>query len=356
MSWGSDMRKALFTLAAVATVTMSGCTSIGPSSIDYSRTGFNEAIQRTDGQQLLLNIVRQRYNDPVMFLEVTAVSSSMSRSSNANLSGFFPGGLGAKESYTGGLGGSLTESPLIFYAPNTGEKFVRQILTPIDLRTISLLLQSGWSIERVLLIAADSINGLRNNVAGDNEYPVLAKQLRTLQRSNRLSFAIERDANGLDVLAMIPTPGTASEKSYQEVCRILNLPADGRPIRLQLGLGDASVQSATVMLATRSLYSSFYFLGNGVIASQRDLSEGIAQNRNINGSLFDPDKGDLFRVRSSNGEPDRAAVKVRYRDEWFYVSESDQDSRTTFALMSMLLMLQGGDVTRMTPLVSLSPR
>lgn len=335
---------------------LAGCTSIGPASIDYSRTGFNEAIQRTDAQQLLLNIVRQRYNDPVMFLEVTAVSSSMSRSGNMNLSGFFPTGLGVKESYNGGLGGSLTESPLIFYAPNTGEKFVRQILTPIDLRTISLLLQSGWSIERVLLIAADSINGLRNNVTGDNEYPALAKHLRTLQRNNRLAFAIERDANGLDVLAMIPTPGTANEKAYQEACRILRLQADGRPIRVQLGLGDPSAQSATVMLATRSLYSAFYFLGNGVIASQRDLDEGIAQNRNIKGSLFDPDRGEVFKVQSSRGEPDRAAVKVRYRDEWFYVVESDQDSRTTFALMSMLLMLQSGDVARMSPLVSLTPR
>ncbi|MEY4358278.1 MAG: hypothetical protein RL469_1604, partial [Pseudomonadota bacterium] len=101
---------------------------------------------------------------------------------------------------------------------------------------------------------------------------------------------------------------------------------------------------------------SFYFLGNGVIASSRDLEEGIAQNRSIAGSIFDPDKGDLFRVKSSKGEPERAAVKVRYRDEWFYVGESDQDSRTTFALMSMLLMLQGGDVNRMSPLVSLSPR
>jgi hypothetical protein len=348
-------KSGLAALALVATL-VSGCTSIGPVSIDYSRTGFNEAIQRTDAQQLLLNIVRQRYNDPVMFLEITAVSSSMSRSGNLNLSGFFPSGFGARESYTGGLGGSMTESPLVFYAPNTGEKFVRQILTPIDLKTISLLLQSGWSIERVLLVAADSINGLRNNVAGDNEYPVLAKHLRSLQRANRLAFAIERDANGADVLAMIPTPGAANEKAYQEACRILNIRPDGKPIRVQLGLGDPTNPSATVMLATRSLYSAFYFLGNGVQASSRDLAEGVAQNRNIDGTIFDPGKGDLFKVRSSRGAPERAAVKVRYRDEWFYIGESDQDTRTTFSLMSMLLMLQGGDVNRMTPLVSLTPR
>ena len=72
-------KSGLAALALVATL-VSGCTSIGPVSIEYSRTGFNEAIQRTDAQQLLLNIVRQRYNDPVMFLEITAVSSSMSRS------------------------------------------------------------------------------------------------------------------------------------------------------------------------------------------------------------------------------------------------------------------------------------
>lgn len=331
---------------------LAGCVSIGPRGLELSRTEFNSAIQRTDGEQLLLNIVRQRYNDPVMFLEVASVSSSISRSASLNLSGFFPGG-GSPDSYNGGVGGSYSDSPLVFYSPNTGERFVRQILTPIDLRTISLLLQSGWSIERVLLVAGDSFAGLKNTTAGTSDYRALVDHLRTLQRSDQLSFALET-YNNIDILAMIPTAAAISSEAYKEACRLMNFPADGRPIRVQLGIGDRPDPSSYVFLATRSLYSSFYFLSNGVEAPAGDLSDGVLQRRRLDGGVFDR-SGDLFRVQTSAGKPADAAVKVRYRDQWFYIPSTDPDSRTTFALLSMMLMLQSGDTARMAPLISLSP-
>ena len=69
---------------------LAGCASVGPRGIELSRTDFNVAIQRTDAEQLLLNVVRQRYSDPVMFLDISSVSSSMSRSANLSLSGVQP--------------------------------------------------------------------------------------------------------------------------------------------------------------------------------------------------------------------------------------------------------------------------
>ncbi len=343
-----------FALGAVATVSLalSGCVSIGPRGLELSRTEFNSAIQRTDGEQLLLNIVRQRYNDPVMFLEVASVSSSISRSASLNLSGFFPGG-GSPESYNGGIGGSFSDSPLVFYSPNTGERFVRQILTPIDLRTISLLLQSGWSIERVLLVAGDSFAGLKNTTAGAGDYRVLVDHLRTLQRADQLSFALET-YNNVDILAMIPTATALATEAYKEACRLMNFPADGRPIRVQLGIGERPDPNSYVFLATRSLYSSFYFLSNGVEAPARDVGDGVLQKRRLEGGVFDRG-GDLFKVQTAAGMPADAAVKVRYRDQWFYIPATDPDSRTTFALLSMMLMLQSGDTARMAPLISLSP-
>ncbi len=341
-------------LGAVATVSLvlAGCVSIGPRGLELSRTEFNSAIQRTDGEQLLLNIVRQRYNDPVMFLEVASVSSSISRSASLNLSGFFPGG-GSPESYNGGIGGSFSDSPLVFYSPNTGERFVRQILTPIDLRTISLLLQSGWSIERVLLVAGDSFAGLKNTTAGAGDYRALVDHLRTLQRADQLSFALET-YNNVDILAMIPTASALATEAYKEACRLMNFPADGRPIRVQLGIGERPDPNSYVFLATRSLYSSFYFLSNGVEAPAGDVGDGVLQRRRLEGGVFDQG-GDLFKVQTSAGMPADAAVKVRYRDQWFYIPATDPDSRTTFALLSMMLMLQSGDTARMAPLISLSP-
>ena len=195
--------------AVTASLFLAGCVSIGPRGLELSRTEFNSAIQRTDGEQLLLNIVRQRYNDPVMFLEVASVSSSISRTASLNLSGFFPGG-GSPESYNGGVGGSYSDSPLVFYSPNTGERFVRQILTPIDLRTISLLLQSGWSIDRLMECCVDRINGVPNSPVHDIEddswpevsaFRRVAALLKKIQDSGQLRFATEFD-NPLKALSV----------------------------------------------------------------------------------------------------------------------------------------------------------
>jgi len=357
VSWAGDIfLKGLFFARAwliAALLGLGGCVSIGPRSIEMGRTDYNNAIQQTDGEQLLLNIVRQRYNDPVMFLEVSSISSSKSFSQNINLSSFLTSAF-APQSFSGGFGGSITDSPLVFYSPNTGERFVHQILTPIDLRTITLLLQSGWSIERVLLLAGDSINGIRNTEAKDTPYAVLAEKLRTLQRNNKLSFALQVEG-ALTVLSIIPSSDVVDVSAYKEVCEILKIRADGAPIRIAQGIGDPGFSSQHIQLATRPLYSTLYFLSNGVDVPVAAIEARTVQERGAVGGLFDPSLGKLFHVRSSTIEPRNFALRVRYRNEWFYLDETDLDSRTTFTLISALFMLQSGDTSRMTPLVSLSP-
>ncbi len=338
-------------LLVAAGMALSGCTSIGPRGLELSRTAFNTAIQQTDSEQLLLNIVRQRYNDPVMFLEVSSISSSMSRTTNLNLTGMIPGG-GRPNSYTGVLGGGFTDTPLVIYSPNTGERFVRQMLTPIDLRTISLLLQAGWSVERVLLVAGESFAGHANTTQDSADFRVLVDHLRTLQRAEQLTFAFEVQ-NKMDTLVMTPSASARNTDAYQQACRMMNVPADGRPIAIRLGVGERVESQPHVGLATRSLYASLFFLSSGVEGPATDFASGVLRPRALSGGPFDGG-GDLFRVRASSTEPRDSAVKVRYRNEWFHLAATDLDSRTTFALLSMMLTLQGGDMTRVTPLITVS--
>ena len=61
----------------------------------------------------------------------------------------------------------------------------------------------------------------------------------------------------------------------------------------------------------------------------------------------------IFRVRASESEPEFASVKVFYRNRWFYIDDRDADSKTTFALVSMLQMLQSGETSAITPLITL---
>jgi len=64
----------------------------------------------------------------------------------------------------------------------------------------------------------------------------------------------------------------------------------------------------------------------------------------------------LFQVRSSSQEPEHAAVKVFYRNSWFYIADDDASSKVTFALVSMITMLQSGNSAKITPLITLPAR
>jgi hypothetical protein len=74
------------------TILLGACAQMGPQVLETGRPQYNIAVQQTEAQQLLLNIVRQRYNDPILFLDVTSISSGFSRGVNANLLSSFGSG------------------------------------------------------------------------------------------------------------------------------------------------------------------------------------------------------------------------------------------------------------------------
>jgi hypothetical protein len=330
-------------LALVCAVALSGCAQLGPKYLAAGRPLYNEAVQQTDAQQLLLNIVRQRYNDPVLFLDVTNISSKATYSVTSNVTAFLPfSGLSSSGSLEPEIGPRLEDSPLIFYTPNNGEKFVRQVLTPLDPRTLTLVLQAGWSIERVLLLAGESLSGIRN-AAGD-DYRTLAAALRDLQRSGELT--VGTDGATPPTLTLAFSPAAREMPAYQTVCKMLRASCGGEIIALRHGFSAPAAGAPT--LATRSIYAALFYLAEGVDVPPGDAPSGAARARSAAGP-----REDLFHVLTSASEPALAAVKVRYRNVWFYIADNDGDTKVTFALLSMLLTLQAGDTTKAAPLITL---
>jgi hypothetical protein len=348
---------ALKSLIIAVIVILSGCSQLGPQVLTSGRPLYNIAVQETESQQLLLNIVRQRYRDPVLFLDVTSISSGFNRTASAGVSGNT-----ANNSASGTLGGSISESPFITYAPNTGEAFVRQMMTPLDLTTLALVVQAGWSIERTLLIVGDSVNQLRN-VPGDSDpetgylkFHEAVASLRDLQRNGKISLGVEAgEKEDAPDLSLIIAPDAVESEPYLSVCESIKVACDGQPLRLRHALG-MSKDSNTMVLATRSMFSAMFFLSTGVDVPQSHISSGIApRNSIVSGGPFDKaGTGEsLFQVHSSDEEPELARVKVFYRGSWFYIADNDEDSKVTFALISMLVMLQSGNQAKITPLITL---
>jgi len=332
---------------------------MGPQVLTSGRAQYNVAVQQTEAEQLLLNIVRNRYNDPILFLDITSITSGFSRGVNAGLLGSFSSG---NNSGIANLGGDIRENPNIFYVPNSGEKFVRQMLTPIDLRTIALLLQAGWSIERLMLLLGESANQLYNRPAGNqgdqpyNQFLGVADSLRDLQRNRQLVTGLEPGVTEDDLaLVLMVTPDAIDSASYRVVCETLGVACDGEPLRLRQGFG-APTDGNTLALATRSLSSTLYHLSRHVEAPASDIEAGFASPSR---DFDDESSGaavvlrELFHVRSSAEEPESASVKVFYRDTWFYISDADQDSKTTFALLSLLITLKSGDTSGIMPLITI---
>jgi len=44
-------------------ITLIGCSNMGSQAVRKSKTDYNIAIEQTDNEQLLLNLVRLRYRD-----------------------------------------------------------------------------------------------------------------------------------------------------------------------------------------------------------------------------------------------------------------------------------------------------
>jgi hypothetical protein len=344
-------------IAVTVAIFLGGCAQLGPRVLTSGRPLYNIAVQETESQQLLLNIVRQRYRDPVLFLDVTSISSGFNRQASAGILGST-----SNNSLGGTLGGSISESPFITYAPNMGEAFVRQMMTPLDINTLALIVQAGWSIERTLLIVGESVNQLRNTPSDTNPqtgylmFHQAVSSLRDLQRAGKLSLgaeSVEDDAEPR--LSLLVAADAVNSEPYRKVCESLRVACDGRPLKLRQAIG-ASTDDETMVLATRSLFSAMYFLSQGVEVPAADAAARLASNSSVvAGGPFDKEgTGEtLFRVHSSAEEPELAAVKVFYRGSWFYIADNDSDSKVTFALVSMMVMLQSGNTAKITPLITI---
>src|SRR5688500_17590332 len=131
---------------------LAACQTVGPRSLQYGRGQYNVAIHRTNGEQILLNLVRLRYRDAPLFLDVTSVSSSLSLELGSEVGGTIgPVAAGGGVATPAGRVNYI-ERPTITYAPLQGQRFGQQFLSPMDLRGLLLLYHSGWSIDRIFKV------------------------------------------------------------------------------------------------------------------------------------------------------------------------------------------------------------
>ncbi|MEI9935769.1 MAG: hypothetical protein WDO69_00960 [Pseudomonadota bacterium] len=382
-----------------------GCSQIGPATIANGRFDYNEAIVRSFDDQMLLNLVRLRYQDSILFLDLTSVVASYSREAtvgaSSNATSEKPN-LASPASLALGASGGVTwsESPTISYAPLQGEDFAKRLLAPIQPSSILLLSRSGWGLERLLVCTVQQLNELPNGtsiggvaprrVSHFLEFGRVAQLLRELQEDGYIQ--INTLANQPDQVAITAGPLPMDEAARQRAAEILSLlkvtrpkaPGSEEPAKLARPANAAPAVNGTelpavapaeapvtlesagfprdparVMLTGRSVLGVMTFLAQHVEVPPEHLRQGLAhQTLGRDGKPFDWNEisRGMFRVHSSSSHPDHAFLEVHYRGYWFYIDDTDLESKSTYTLLAQLFSLQSASGTMQAPVLTIPAR
>jgi hypothetical protein len=353
--------------AMLAVLPLVGCSGFGPRALEFNRNQYNMAVQQTNAQELLLNLVRLRYRDSPFFLQVASVSANLTFSGGIGATGEIPSGGPNVVTLNGTV--ALEESPTMTYTPLQGEQFVKQMLEPVELEILLLLSYSGWSVERALRLLVQSINGVPNAPTASGPTPELVPKferflrvchlLRYLQQRGLLDLSTAPEAvlggaktKANRIFLLLP-PEAMDLPETRELLEILGL-TPGRPYyEIVSRVGPPDPERISVI--PRSITAAMFYASQGVEVPRRHEEEGrVTVTRDAAGAPFDWSRvtGDLIRIRSG-GKPTGAYVAVEYRGHWFYIEDPDLQSKSTFALLQMVLALQAGDVPSTGPVLTL---
>ena len=142
---------------------VSGCSGLGPGFLGQDRIDYNVAISESWKEEMMLNLVKLRYGDAPVFLDVASIISQYQVQGSVNLNGSWfnaPSSVYPAQ-MIGGIG-SYADRPTVTYSPMVGERFARSLMSPVPPGAVISLIQAGYPADLVLRLTVHSINGLEN--------------------------------------------------------------------------------------------------------------------------------------------------------------------------------------------------
>jgi hypothetical protein len=106
-----------------------GCASIGPGTVTRDRFDYTGAISDSWKHQMLFNMIKIRYGDAPVFLDVSSVISQYQIAGQINLGTTFNNNPWITSQILGGSG-TYVDRPTITYSPVMGDKFARSLMFP----------------------------------------------------------------------------------------------------------------------------------------------------------------------------------------------------------------------------------
>ena len=391
-------------LILTLTAMLSGCQSaFGPQALERTHPAYNEAIVTSINEQMLQNLVRMRYRDVPFFLEIGSVTASLSLGANAGVDAGI--NFGSGDSLSPSAGVAYADKPTISYTPLQGEDLLKSILSPLQLEDILVLTQSGWNIDRVFGLCFERINNLYNapNASGPTpklepvhkKFGELTDALRILQINQLMEIGIkerqdcikekkictkkklactveeqdcteerevctEEKRNCTDIVVKLAARDDRYKNAFNQIYKLLELDRNKDEFSLSTDfLKLESTQNTQWIVRPRSISGLLYYLSHNVIAPYRHLEDLVTVTRTKDGGTFDwsdTPAGHVFKVMTSKEQPEDAYIATHYRGHWFYIEDTNLESKSTFMLLRQLFDLQAGQKQSTGPTLTLPVR
>jgi len=340
---------------------MAGCVGTGPSSIARDRFDYVTSVSDSWKRQMLLNLLKVRYTDAPVFMDIASVINSYELTGDVNLFGQLAKADAGDQIAGLGVAGRYADKPTITYQPLAGDKFTRSLMLPIPIPSILFLIQSGYPADIVLRICVDSINGFRNSYggpgrpqSGDAKFRELMDAIRESQAAGGLGMKM-KSSTDRQVVVMFLRPSTdeAIAAPVRKVRELLAL--DESADEYSFVYGNYPENNREITILSRSIMQVLIDFSSYIDVPAEDLAEG-----RVYGIKRTPEQEGMFpsllNVRCGPSAPVDAHVSVNYRNRWFWIEDRDKQSKLMFNFMMLLFSLTETGSAQAAPMVTVPAR
>ena len=353
-------RQLLLVTGIASTAMLTGCAHMGPRTIPVDRFDYSTSIADSWKQQTLLNIVKLRYMDLPVFVEVSSIVAGYSMQVGGSIGGVASSSNAIQGNYVSAGGQAIyTDRPTITYLPMTGEKFLRSMITPIDPKNIFSMLQSGYAADFILGLTVESLNGVRNRStsggevrAADPEFVRALQLLREVQSAGAVGLRVEEDkakgSTGVLFFRRDDMPDEVKAKA-DEIRRLLKLP----PGQQKFTLAYSPVRGAEGELSVNSR-SMLQIMG--AFASYLSVPEEHLKDHSAIPAFehLAPDaRQSSVRIYSGKEKPEKPFAAVHYRDYWYWIDDGDWQTKRALTAVMFFFTLSASGGNDQLPLITI---
>ncbi len=323
---------------------IAGCAGIGPSTVTRDRFNYTEAISDSWKHQMLLNMVKIRYADTPVFLDVASVISQYQIAGQINLGATInsnPWSTGQ----TLGATGNYVDRPTITYNPLMGDKFARSLMAPIPPSAILSLVQSGYPVDLVFRSMVGEVNGIRNRFGGvarahgaDPEFYLLIEKMAKIQSAGALGMRITKKGEGqASVLVLRGKRDPATESLKAEVGALLGLNPTENEFNVVYGAIPRNDKELAIL--TRSILEVIIDLAANVEVPVVHVAEKRVSPTYVEKAITGEKVMPLIRIQNSSEKPAEAFVSICYRNIYFWIDDRDLMSKALFSFLMIVFNL-----------------